>query len=193
MSVSIAVNFFLSLASSSVWSSSCWKLKKNPDSSLNDITPPASRSAMILSLLRIPLMPSHTSSFFSGGLLSVGLGDFGSAMVGLGCSVGVGVGLGSAGLGVARLSKAISACFLARRSARNFSIASLAAAFFCAVSIVSVIALGSNSSPSVSALVNLCCPSPDSLNFSLTLFCGVYTYSIPLSVQFLRNSSKLLL
>ena len=47
-----------------------------------------------------------------------------------------GSGFGAAGFAEARLSRASSACRLARRAARYFSIASSAAAFFCAVSIV---------------------------------------------------------
>jgi len=108
-------------------------LKKNPDSSLNDITPPDSRSAIISSALPIPLIAFHGSSFFSGALLSVGVG----------CGVGVGSsGFGSVGFAEDALSISSCACRLARRAAKNFSTCS-AAAFLFAVSLVSVIVSGS--------------------------------------------------
>jgi len=105
-------------------------LKKNPDSSLNDITPPASRSAMISFALPIPLIAFHGSSFFSGALLSVG--------------VGCGVRADGSGFGLIAVALSISscACRLARRAAKNFSTCS-AAAFLFAVSLVSVIVSGS--------------------------------------------------
>ena len=108
-------------------------MKKNPDSSLNDITPPASRSAMISFALPIPLIAFHGSSFFSGALLSVGVG----------CGIGVGSsGFGSVGFAEDALSISSCACRLARRAAKNFSTCS-AAAFLFAVSLVSVIVSGS--------------------------------------------------
>ena len=105
-------------------------MKKNPDSSLNDITPPASRSAMISFALPIPLIAFHGSSFFSGALLSVG--------------VGCGVRADGSGFGLIAVALSISscACRLARRAAKNFSTCS-AAAFLFAVSLVSVIVSGS--------------------------------------------------
>ena len=58
---------------------------------------------MISFALPIPLIAFHGSSFFSGALLSIGLGAVGSATVGL---VGVvGVGVGSAGLAEVRLAQ----------------------------------------------------------------------------------------
>ena len=105
-------------------------MKKNPDSSLNDITPPASRSAMISFALPIPLIAFHGSSFFSGALLSVG--------------VGCGVRADGSGFGLIAVALSISscACRLARRAAKNFSTCS-AAAFLFAVSLISVIVSGS--------------------------------------------------
>ena len=154
-------------------------------------------------------MPAHTSSFFSGALLSVGLGVVtgllavsGSApntrsnsscvgglytysgLVSVG-GVGVTVGLD----GADGIDGVISVFGEVKYFPKRFCTRS----FIKARSIVFLMFSGSNSSPRVSALVNLCCPSPDSLNFSLTLLLGLYTYSIPLSVQFLRKSSKLLL
>ena len=103
-------------------------MKKNPDSSLNDITPPDSRSAIISSALPIPLIAFHGSSSFSGALFSVGVG----------CGVGAdGSGFGSVGLAADALSISSCACRLARRAAKNFSTCS-AAAFLFAISVASV-------------------------------------------------------